>query len=166
MDVEVLIPSIYSISECGGILPIASSGQIMSPAYPRNYPANLDCIWQIQVTVGHRVTVTYDDVDIEPSSRCVKDYIELLNGASPTSPSLHKYCGRNLPAHATYISSSNAMRVRFKTDSSGNGRGFRLTYNQTLPGNFIACYVIQEIIRSQDPNTNLQDVSLIIDTLY
>lgn len=124
----------FSFPECGGILPVSTSGQIMSPSYPNNYPPNLDCIWQLQVTTGHQVTVTYNDIDIEASSRCSKDYIELLNGASSTSPSLHKYCAGTLPAQIIYASSGNVMRVRFKTDASGNGRGFKLTYNQTLPG--------------------------------
>ena len=121
-------------SECGGILPVATSGEIASPSFPNNYPPNLNCIWQIQVTPGHQIAVTYVDVDIEPSSRCVKDYIDLQNGVSPTSPSLHRFCSRTLPSKITYKSSGSVMRVHFKTDGSGSGRGFRLIYNQTLQG--------------------------------
>ena len=80
------------------------------------------------------MTVTYIDTDIEPSSQCVKDYVELQNGVSSTSPSLHKYCSRTLPGRISYMSSGNAMRVHFKTDGSGSGRGFKLVYNQTLQG--------------------------------
>eukprot|EP00795_Rhopilema_esculentum_P014104 gene14104-5092_t len=120
--------------QCGGILPVATSGEITSPSYPSPYPPNLNCIWLIQVTTGFQVTATYTEIDIEPSSQCTKDYIQLQNGAVSTSPSLHKYCARTLPAPTSYRSSSNIMRVTFKTDSAGNGRGFRLRYNQTLEG--------------------------------
>jgi len=120
--------------QCGGILPVAASGEIVSPSYPSSYPPNLNCIWQIQVPSGYQVSVTYVDTDIEPSSRCVKDYIELQNGVSSTSPSLHKYCARALPGQITYKSSGNSMRVHFKTDGDGTGRGFKLMYNQSLAG--------------------------------
>ena len=123
-----------SFQECGGILPIATSGEIKSPSYPNRYPPNLNCIWQIQVTAGHQVTATYRDIDIEPSSRCIKDYVRLQNGASASSPVLNTYCARALPAQISYVSSGNTMRVTFKSDSSGNGRGLRLIYNQTLQG--------------------------------
>ena len=122
------------LSECGGILPVAASGEIVSPSYPSSYPPNLNCIWQIRVPSGYQVSVTYVDTDIEPSSRCVKDYIELQNGVSSTSPSLHKYCARALPGQIIYKSSGNSMRVHFKTDGDGSGRGFKLTYNQSLAG--------------------------------
>ena len=139
-----------SFQECGGILPIATSGEIKSPSYPSPYPPNLNCIWQIQVTAGHQVTATYKDIDIEPSSRCIKDYVRIQNGASASSPVLNTYCARTLPAQISYVSSGNTMRVTFKSDGAGNGRGLRLIYNQTLQGmttsrsyifilNFISC---------------------------
>ncbi len=78
-------------------------------------------------------------MDIEPSNTCAKDYVALLNGASTTSPVLSKKCNRALPAITTYKSTGNSMVMQFKSDASGNGRGVKLGYNQTLKGESISC---------------------------
>lgn len=64
----------------------------------------------------------------------MKDYVRIQNGASASSPVLNTYCARTLPAQISYVSSGNTMRVIFKSDGAGNGRGLRLIYNQTLQG--------------------------------
>ena len=123
----------YLFAECGGILP-GTSGTVISPSYPNNYPANLMCIWQMQARTGFQISASFLDMNIETSNRCAKDYVSLQNGASSTSPQLAKLCGTALPAVTTYKSTGTTMRLTFKSDASGSGRGIRLGYNQTLQG--------------------------------
>ena len=71
-------------------------------------------------------------MSIEDHANCDYDYIELFNGGLPSSPSIGKFCGSNMPP--TILSQSNAMRVEFHTDSSSSERGFRFTYTTVTNG--------------------------------
>lgn len=46
---------------CGGFL-TQFSGNFSSPFYPRNYPNNAKCVWDIEVQNNYRATVVFRDV--------------------------------------------------------------------------------------------------------
>lgn len=52
------ISPLPSPSGCGGFLH-TDRGVLSSPQYPQNYKSNLNCNWQVLVTPGFRVSVTF-----------------------------------------------------------------------------------------------------------
>lgn len=89
----------------------------------------------------HFKQVTFTDLNIEQHPNCAYDYVEILNGGSASSPSINKYCGNTVPAPAEITSQSNQLRVRFRTDATSAGRGFRLTYRFSSSGTIITIYL-------------------------
>uniref|UniRef100_A0A8B9NEP1 CUB and zona pellucida-like domain-containing protein 1 n=1 Tax=Accipiter nisus TaxID=211598 RepID=A0A8B9NEP1_9AVES len=106
---------------CGGSFS-NSSGMLQSPFYPRSYPNNADCMWEIQVENNFRVMLTFRDI----AHRCRYDYVEVYDGPPHSSPLLGRLCSGSFP---TYISSSNMMTVRFHSDSRYTFRGFQAYYS-------------------------------------
>jgi len=54
----------FLIAECGGEL-TTSSGVIASPNYPGLYAHNRRCRWLIRAPQGRKVTLAFQDFDIE-----------------------------------------------------------------------------------------------------
>ncbi|BFZ22426.1 hypothetical protein BsWGS_25465 [Bradybaena similaris] len=117
-----------SAEECGGQLN-TPTGVITSPNYPNQYPHRRVCTWDITVPMGRRVTLTFSDLRLEGASSefCEWDYVEVINGDLPGSPSLAKFCGETTPA-GPVESSGNTMKVIFFTDGDVSNAGFRATY--------------------------------------
>ena len=55
------------------------------------------------------------------------DYVEMREGGDDESPLIGRYCGDTLPSE--HVSSGNEIYVRFKTDHSVSGTGFRIRYD-------------------------------------
>ncbi|KAK2535846.1 deleted in malignant brain tumors 1 protein [Columba livia] len=109
---------------CGGSVS-HSSGILQSPFYPRSYPNNADCVWEIQVENNFRVMLTFRDIAMQ-SVGCQDDYIEVYDGPLDSSPLLGRLCSGSFP---TYTSSSNMMTVHFHSDSRYTFRGFQAHYS-------------------------------------
>uniref|UniRef100_A0AC11CY95 Uncharacterized protein n=1 Tax=Ovis aries TaxID=9940 RepID=A0AC11CY95_SHEEP len=118
-------PANYS---CGGFL-TQSSGNVSSPFYPRNYPNNAKCVWDIEVQNNYRVTVTFRDVQLEGG--CNYDYIEVYDGPHHSSQLLARVCDG---ARDSFTSSSNFISIRFISDTSVTKRGFSAEYF-SIPSN-------------------------------
>ncbi|PKU35001.1 deleted in malignant brain tumors 1 [Limosa lapponica baueri] len=123
------MPTMSTTSEdysCGGLLS-SPSGTLQSPFYPRNYPNNANCVWEIEVENNFRVILTFTDVQME-GGRCLSDYVEVYDGPLYTSPLLGKFCSGY---YRTYESSSNLLTVRFYSNSRYTYRGFQADYYST-----------------------------------
>lgn len=48
-------PSLCLAAECGGRIPTATSGRILSPGYPAPYDNNLHCTWVIEADPGRTI---------------------------------------------------------------------------------------------------------------
>ncbi|XP_011785694.1 PREDICTED: deleted in malignant brain tumors 1 protein [Colobus angolensis palliatus] len=107
---------------CGGFLS-QPSGDFSSPFYPRNYPNNAKCVWDIEVRNNYRVTVIFRDVQLEGG--CNYDYVEVFDGPYRSSPLIARVCDG---ARGSFTSSSNFMSIRFVSDHSVTRRGFRAEY--------------------------------------
>ena len=71
---------------------------------------------------------------------CSEDYVEIFIGCSRQS--IGKYCS-NSKIFDVY-SPDSCLRLRFKSDRSGRGKGFMATYSTvSLPGNKINYYFFQ-----------------------
>ena len=61
------------LEACGRNQPLIlsnSSGRIVSPNYPGEYPSNQDCSWLVQVEEGYVVKLRVDHFELEPDSDC------------------------------------------------------------------------------------------------
>lgn len=66
----------FKFIECGGIFELPE-GRITSPKYPLNYDNNLYCEWIIRVEPSHTISLVFTDFDLEQSSGCTSDYLQV-----------------------------------------------------------------------------------------
>ncbi|XP_069095270.1 deleted in malignant brain tumors 1 protein [Pleurodeles waltl] len=111
-------------SSCGGILS-QPSGTFTSPNYPFSYPNNVQCNWQIEANNNFCIKVIISTLSLEVSSDCVFDSISVYDGLFSTAPLLGKIC-RDSPY--SFVSTSNSMKVVFRTDASITRSGFQASY--------------------------------------
>ncbi|XP_001377380.2 cubilin [Monodelphis domestica] len=124
---------------CGGNIYLHDSntdGYVTSPNYPDNYPAHADCIWTISVPSGRLVKLQFEDhFNIEISTNCTSNYLELRNGGDSDAPILSRFCGTSLPS--SVLSSGDAIYLRFRTDDSPTHIGFKAKYSIASCGGMV-----------------------------
>ena len=104
-------------------------GNIKSRNYPFDYSNNLNCTWRITSPEGMRLKLTFDSFQLESSSTCKYDYVELRDGSSL----LGKFCGKAVPSEK--IAESGTMQVTFVSDGSVRDSGFLASYSAVPLGN-------------------------------
>lgn len=82
------------------------------------------CVLQLTFTAFH----------VESHSVCKWDSVTILNGGSPGSPVIGKYCGNTSPG--TIRSGSNKLLIIFNSDHSVQGGGFYATWTTESLGKF------------------------------
>ena len=105
----------------------ASSGFIRSPNYPRPYRNRAVCEWIITVAVGNTITLNVTDLNIETSTSCRYDHVEVRDGANSSAAFVTRLCGSTRPT-SMIKSTKNVLYVRFRSDASISGRGFEFRY--------------------------------------
>nr|XP_023417709.1 cubilin [Cavia porcellus] len=119
----------YSIARCGGTV-TGPSGIIESIGYPTlPYSNNLFCQWRLQGLAGHYLTIHFEDFNLQNSSSCEKDFVEIWENHT-AGHLLGRYCGNAIPP--SIDTSSNVASVRFVTDGSLIATGFRLRFESSL----------------------------------
>ncbi|XP_023684481.1 low-density lipoprotein receptor-related protein 12 [Paramormyrops kingsleyae] len=112
-------------SACGDVAEQirASSGVITSPGWPFEYPSRINCSWNIRANPGEIITISFQDFEVQSSRRCGSDWVSI-----GTYKNLDGYraCGSSIPA--PYISSQDHVWIKFHSDDSLTGKGFRLAY--------------------------------------
>ncbi|KAI8034244.1 hypothetical protein M5D96_013003 [Drosophila gunungcola] len=112
-------------AQCGGHVH-ANSGELTSPDFPANYSNNLHCDWRLTGGMGQLLEIQLDLFDLELSSNCSSDYLEIRNGANTDSPLIGRFCGRNIPTRIP--SHTHEMRLILHTNAAISGHGFRLRW--------------------------------------
>ena len=106
----------------------------------QDYSDNLDCSWLIATkekneTTDTRVVLQFDRFHLENASKrtgeCY-DYVELFDGESDSSPSLGRFCGSEDEELKELWSSGSVFFLRFRSDKSYGGRGFRVSYRSKI----------------------------------
>ncbi|XP_023337929.1 cubilin [Eurytemora carolleeae] len=125
--------------ECGGIF-TSAVGQLSSPGYPAGYGPGLTCKYTIQAPELDYVVATFDDLFQLENGRggaCIYDSLTLKE--VPSNISKGVYCGEDKPVA---ISARGNLELTFKTDSTVQKSGFRMTWllhecggNMTEEGN-------------------------------
>ncbi|XP_073862052.1 LOW QUALITY PROTEIN: complement C1s subcomponent-like [Macaca fascicularis] len=114
---------------CSGDVFTALIGEIASPNYPKPYPENSRCEYQIRLEKGFQVVVTVrrEDFDVEPADsegNCL-DSLVFVAGDQQFGP----YCGRGFPGPLNIETKSNALDIIFQTDLTGQNKGWKLRYH-------------------------------------
>ncbi|XP_060048215.1 cubilin [Erinaceus europaeus] len=123
---------------CGGYILVNSVDTISSPFFPANYPNNQNCTWIIQAqSPFNHITLSFTRFALESSTMCTLDFLEILDGDDDDAPLRGRYCGTSMPHPIT--SFSNALTLRFISNSLRNYEGFHATFtatSSTCGGNF------------------------------
>ncbi|KAM6934148.1 discoidin, CUB and LCCL domain-containing protein 2 [Xenentodon cancila] len=123
---------------CGPSVLGPGSGTLSSLGYPRTYPNNSVCEWEIQVPRGERIHFRFALLDIEDSD-CQVNYLRLYNGIGPGRSEIVKFCGLGLKVEDLIESSGNQVTVQFMSGTHHTGRGFYLSYSTTEHADLITC---------------------------
>ncbi|XP_073673339.1 suppressor of tumorigenicity 14 protein homolog isoform X1 [Garra rufa] len=101
--------------------------EFTSPGYPRSYPTNSRCQWQIRAPKGYAIIVKFRAFQIEDD--CANDYVAIYDSLSPDSTyAITKQCGLRPPTNPLeVVSSGNIMLVNLITDNVQRP-GFRADY--------------------------------------
>ncbi|KAM8772707.1 ovochymase-2 [Acanthopagrus schlegelii] len=120
---------------CGGSFS-SEQGEIISPKWPADYPAQSVCTWRISIPSAGSVHVAFTHFELQAINMlgdCV-DYVELFN---QNMTSLGRFCGFGLPPVISVM--GDTAIVRFMTNGDNQQSGFRgywttdLTVFPTLP---------------------------------
>uniref|UniRef100_A0A087YLI9 Transmembrane serine protease 15 n=1 Tax=Poecilia formosa TaxID=48698 RepID=A0A087YLI9_POEFO len=110
--------------DCGGPFDLwESNSTFSSPNYPHSYGNMANCLWTLHASAGQNIQLHFLDFDVEATY----DMVEVRDGTGSNSTLLAVLTGSAGPAHDLF-STSNQMMVRFFTDSSGDGRGFKANF--------------------------------------
>eukprot|EP00064_Thunnus_orientalis_P009008 superscaffoldBa00001111_g9031 len=107
---------------CGGLLS-KLNGTISTPGWPKEYPPNKNCVWQVVAPTQYRISMQFEAFELEGNEVCKYDYVEVRSGLSPDSKLHGKYCGTEVPEVIT--SQYNNMRIEFKSDNTVSKKGFK-----------------------------------------
>ncbi|CAL1582475.1 unnamed protein product [Knipowitschia caucasica] len=123
---------------CGRSLLGPTSGTLSSLGYPRTYPNNSVCEWEITVPRGNRIHFRFADLDIEDGD-CQVNYLRLYNGIGPDRSEMVKLCGMGLTLQELIESSDHQVTVQFMSGMHHRGRGFYLSFSLTDHTDLITC---------------------------
>ncbi|XP_077864849.1 cubilin-like [Saccoglossus kowalevskii] len=122
---------LLSVDPCGATI-VAPSGHVTSPFYPRLYPHNSDCIWTIEVSSSMIIQMTFVEFELEENY----DYLYIGEGDVPGVHTVAELTGDEIPKDI--IINNHLAWLRFNSDLSGDGAGFRLEYEEIMEDPLIA----------------------------
>ncbi|XP_041587806.1 mannan-binding lectin serine protease 1 isoform X3 [Vulpes lagopus] len=114
--------------ECSDNVYTQRTGVITSPDFPNPYPKSSECFYTIELEEGFMVSLQFEDIfDIEdhPEVPCPYDYIKIKAGPKVLGP----FCGEKAPEPIN--TESHSVQILFRSDNSGENRGWRLSYRAT-----------------------------------
>ncbi|MBN3281561.1 TLL1 protein, partial [Polyodon spathula] len=107
---------------CGGFI-TKLNGTITSPGWPKEYPTNKNCVWQVVAPAQYRISLQFEIFELEGNDVCKYDFVEVHSGLSSDSRLHGKFCGSEKPEVIT--SQFNNMRIEFKSDNTVSKKGFK-----------------------------------------
>lgn len=115
---------------CGGLFEVPN-GTITSPSFPKLYPGNKNCVWEIIAPPQYKITLNFTHFDLEGNNvyqqECEYDSVEVHSKMRSDVLRRHGvFCGSRLPPLVT--SESNALRIEFSSDNSVQRTGFAAVF--------------------------------------
>ncbi|KAJ6643392.1 Cubilin like [Pseudolycoriella hygida] len=122
---DIKLVALYSPFEniCGGKFSDLN-GQVASPSYPKSYPNNVECVWELSASPGNRLILTLEKMDIELSENCHEDYLEIREN-DVSGKLIGVYCGKDVPS---VFPQAERFWLKFRSSSDGVGGGFLAQY--------------------------------------
>ncbi|VTJ62983.1 Hypothetical predicted protein [Marmota monax] len=114
------------VAECGGRIPAATSGRILSPGYPAPYDNNLHCTWVIEADPGRTISLHFIVFDTE----LAHDILKVWDGPLDSSILLKEWSGSALPEdiHSTF----NSLTLQFDSDFFISKSGFSIQFSTSV----------------------------------
>jgi len=112
---------------CGGVLN-TPNGTIWSPSFPKEYPTNKECFWEILAPENHKITLNFTHFDLEGNAfyqpaACEYDALTVYSKMPDETLKRHGvFCGSQIPN--TVTSEGNILRLEFKSDKTIQKTGF------------------------------------------
>ncbi|XP_078529994.1 signal peptide, CUB and EGF-like domain-containing protein 1 isoform X1 [Lissotriton helveticus] len=110
---------------CGGELG-DYTGYIESPNYPGDYPANVECVWNINPPPKRRILIVVPEIFLPIEDEC-GDVLVMRKSASPTSITTYETC-QTYERPIAFTSRSRKLWVHFKSNEANSGKGFQVPY--------------------------------------
>uniref|UniRef100_A0A4W5NC55 Metalloendopeptidase n=1 Tax=Hucho hucho TaxID=62062 RepID=A0A4W5NC55_9TELE len=110
---------------CGGFI-TKLNGSITTPGWPKEYPPNKNCVWQLVAPTHYHITLLFDVFETEGNDVCKYDYVEVRSGLTADSRLHGRFCGTEKPE--TVTSQYNNMRIEFKSDNTVSKKGFKAQF--------------------------------------
>ena len=105
----------------------SSGDKVQSPNYPNRYESNAECRWTLEGPVGSGMVLQFSEFETESSF----DAVQILAGGrtEESSVTLASLSGSlNASALRPFVTGSNMMIVKFRSDASVEKRGFRASW--------------------------------------
>ncbi|PIO04952.1 hypothetical protein AB205_0087820, partial [Aquarana catesbeiana] len=107
---------------CGGELG-DYTGYIESPNYPGDYPAHVECIWNINPPPKRRILIVVPEIFLPIEDEC-GDVLVMRKSASPTSITTYETC-QTYERPIAFTSRSRKLWIQFKSNEGNSGKGFQ-----------------------------------------
>ncbi|XP_022783643.1 uncharacterized protein LOC111324362 [Stylophora pistillata] len=127
-----------------GVPMTTQSETFYSPGYPKGYPYNAKCVWEIEVPSGYVISLQLRKFSLEVSytkwPNC-PDYVIVRDGINSWCDKLKALCGGAEDWNEEIVSTGNGMRVEFESSKNGSASGFMATYKATP---------VDEVLKEED----------------
>ncbi|KAL7982739.1 hypothetical protein Chor_010337 [Crotalus horridus] len=111
--------------QCGGELG-DYTGYIESPNYPGDYPANVECTWNISPPPKRRILIVVPEIFLPIEDEC-GDVLVMRKSASPTSITTYETC-QTYERPIAFTSRSRKLWIQFKSNEGNSDKGFQVPY--------------------------------------
>ncbi|KAL7985278.1 hypothetical protein Chor_003848 [Crotalus horridus] len=101
--------------QCGGELG-EYTGYIESPNYPGNYPANVECTWNINPPPKRKILIVVPEI-----------FLPSEDESSPPSITTYETC-QTYERPIAFTARSRKLWINFKTSEANSARGFQIPY--------------------------------------
>ncbi|KAM6073689.1 LOW QUALITY PROTEIN: signal peptide, CUB and EGF-like domain-containing protein 2 [Chlamydotis macqueenii] len=111
--------------QCGGELG-DYTGYIESPNYPGDYPANTECIWNINPPPKRRILIVVPEIFLPIEDEC-GDYLVMRKSSSSSSVTTYETC-QTYERPIAFTSRSKKLWIQFKSNEGNSAKGFQVPY--------------------------------------
>ncbi|XP_041083887.1 signal peptide, CUB and EGF-like domain-containing protein 3 isoform X1 [Polyodon spathula] len=111
--------------QCGGELG-EYTGYIESPNYPGNYPANVECTWNINPPPKRKILIVVPEIFLPSEDEC-GDVLVMRKNSSPSSITTYETC-QTYERPIAFTARSRKLWINFKSNEANSARGFQIPY--------------------------------------
>nr|XP_023696327.1 signal peptide, CUB and EGF-like domain-containing protein 3 isoform X1 [Paramormyrops kingsleyae] len=111
--------------KCGGQMG-EYTGYIESPNYPGNYPANVECTWNINPPPKRKVLMVVPEIFLPSEDGC-GDVLVMRKNWSAASITTYETC-QTYERPIAFTARSRRLWINFKSNEANSARGFHIPY--------------------------------------